>query len=99
MERLVLLAGEQIADRAPDAGEPGEVGDRRLVDVDPADAAVLRAEVTDDGAAAIEAARAAAQTAEQVEVADLHFPWGKNHRRALPVFFSPAAGFFFEDLG
>ena len=71
VEGLVLLAVKQVEHGAGNACEAGEVPDAGRVDVDPANAAEVGHHVADAGAAAVEAARAAAETAEQVEVTDL----------------------------
>ncbi len=79
MERRVLFAAEEVEHRALHAGQAVEVRDRRLVDIDAADATERRVQMSDARAAAVEAARAASEAAEQMEVPNLDRSWSENH--------------------
>ena len=70
MEVVVLLAVEQVEAGAGHAGQPAEVADRRGVHVDATEAAECGRDVADAGGRPVEAARAPAETSEEVGVED-----------------------------
>jgi hypothetical protein len=88
MEGDVLAAVEEIEGGTRDASEPLEVRDGGGVDVDTADASEARDQVAHARVPGVEAARATAQAAEEVEVADLRLTVGdegRRHRRTRRV--------------
>jgi hypothetical protein len=83
VEGAVLLAVEQIQHGAGHAGQAAEVADAGRVHVDAAQAAEFRLQVAHARARTVEAARAAAQAAEQMEVADFHGGGGSHGHAPL----------------